>query len=124
MRGTLPVMLKSLLICTALLVPCMAQSPRVPDIEAQRTAMKKLSFLVGQWSGEAHVLRPGGQELDLRQTEEAQYKLDGLLMTIEGTGRNPMANPGFRRSESSLMMTRPESIVCARTTMDAIWKPR
>ena len=80
-----------LLIALALVIPCMAQLPRAPDVDAQRTAMKKLSFLVGKWSGEASVLRgPGGPPppaVELAQTEEAQYKLDGLVLVIEGTGR-------------------------------------
>jgi len=65
----------------------MAQSPRTPDVEAQRAAMKKLSFLIGKWSGEASVLRGLGQFVDLYQTEEAQFKLDGLVLMIEGVGR-------------------------------------
>ena len=81
-------MLKTILICTALLVPPMAQSPRMPNLEAQRAAMKKLSFLVGKWSGDARILPKTGEPLELRQTEEAQYKLDGLLLMIEGAGRN------------------------------------
>jgi hypothetical protein len=71
-----------------LLVPSMARQPRVPDTELQRSAMKKLSFLVGKWSGEARILRGSGQPLELVQTEEAQYKLDGLVLMIEGIGRN------------------------------------
>jgi hypothetical protein len=66
----------------------MAQQPRIPDIEAQRAAMKKLGFLIGKWSGEARILRGAGEVLELHQTEEAQYKLDGLLITIEGVGFN------------------------------------
>ncbi len=81
-------MLRSFLVCAALLVPCMAQQTRVPDIESQRTAMKKLSFLIGKWSGEARILRGSGEALELLQTEEAQYKLGGLILTIEGVGRN------------------------------------
>jgi hypothetical protein len=50
--------------------------------------MKKLSFLVGKWSGEARILRGTGEPLELVQTEEAQYKLDGLVLMIEGIGRN------------------------------------
>jgi hypothetical protein len=65
----------------------MAQVTRVPDIEAQRAAMKKLGFLTGKWSGEARLLRGSGEPLELIQTEEAQYKLDGLLLIIEGIGR-------------------------------------
>jgi hypothetical protein len=70
------------------LIPSMAQQPRVPDTELQRSAMKKLSFLVGKWSGEARILRGSGEPLELVQTEEAQYKLDGLVLMIEGIGRN------------------------------------
>jgi hypothetical protein len=33
------------------LVPLLAQLPRVPDLEAQRKAMKKLGFLFGKWAG-------------------------------------------------------------------------
>ena len=65
----------------------MAQTTRTPDVEAQRTAMKKLGFLVGDWSGEASVLRSPGQFAELAQTESAQFRLDGLVLVIEGVGR-------------------------------------
>ena len=65
----------------------MAQAPKTPNLEAQRAAMKKLEFLVGEWSGEASVLRGPGLFVDLVQTESAQFKLDGLLLVIEGVGR-------------------------------------
>ena len=69
------------------LVPPMAQQPRVPDLEAQREAMKKLDFLVGKWAGESRLLRGPTGTVELLQTEEAQYKLDGLIFVIEGVGR-------------------------------------
>jgi len=75
------------LIAIALASPLMAQLPRTPDLQVQQAAMKKLSFLIGRWSGEARVLRGPGQWVDLIQTEEAQYKLGGLLLMIEGIGR-------------------------------------
>jgi hypothetical protein len=65
----------------------MAQLPRVPDLEAQREAMKKLGFLVGKWAGEARLLRGPTEAVELLQTEEAQYKLDGLIVVIDGVGR-------------------------------------
>jgi hypothetical protein len=65
----------------------MAEIPRTPNLEAQRFAMNKLRFLIGRWDGEASVLRGPGQFVDLAQTEEAQYKLDGLVLMIEGIGR-------------------------------------
>ena len=113
----------SITLLLAILCPvivCMAQAPRTPDVEAQRTAMKKLSFLIGKWSGDASLLRNSrktgrpaplrvcgvpplyggagkarpfallrtqGRFVDLSQTEEAQFKLDGLVLMIEGVGR-------------------------------------
>jgi hypothetical protein len=66
----------------------MTQLQPVPDTESQRAAMRKLSFLVGKWSGEARILRASGESMELLQTEEAEYKLDGLVLMIEGIGRN------------------------------------
>jgi hypothetical protein len=65
----------------------MAQQPRVPDVESQRAAMKRLSFLIGKWLGEACLQRGSGEALELIQSENAEYKLDGLLLMIEGIGR-------------------------------------
>ena len=46
----------------ALLVPSMAQQIRMPEVDAQRTAMRKLSFLVAKWSGKkGELLRPCGE---------------------------------------------------------------
>jgi len=49
--------------------------------------MQKLAFLVGKWSGDAQLLRSATEFAELIQTEEAQYKLDGLILTIEGHGK-------------------------------------
>jgi hypothetical protein len=65
----------------------MAQLPRLPNLEAQRAALKKLDFLVGKWSGEARVSRGPGEPLELIQTEEAQYKLDGLIGKTKTDGK-------------------------------------
>jgi hypothetical protein len=65
----------------------MAHLPQVPDLNAQRAAMKRLGFLVGKWNGEVRLLRGPGEWIDLHQSEEAQYKLDGLILVIEGVGR-------------------------------------
>jgi hypothetical protein len=69
------------------LVPPMAQLPRVPDLGAQRKAIRKLDFMVGKWAGKARLLRGPTEPVELLQTEEAQYKLDGLILVIEGVGR-------------------------------------
>jgi hypothetical protein len=64
----------------------MTQPPRTPDLAAQRAAMQKLGFLVGHWFGEVHIFRGLGEPLELLQTERAEFKLDGLLLLIEGIG--------------------------------------
>lgn len=75
------------LLFTLTLSPALAQLVHAPNTEEQRGAMKLLSFLVGNWSGHARMQRPQGEPLELAQTEKAQYKLDGLVLLIEGTGR-------------------------------------
>lgn len=50
--------------------------------------MKKLNFLVGKWSGEARIFKGSGDSVEVSQTEQAEYRLDGLILTIEGIGRN------------------------------------
>jgi hypothetical protein len=62
--------------------------PQRPNVKAQGEAMKKLAFLVGTWTGDATTVRPN-QKIKVKQTEEVSYKLDGLVLLIEGTGRNP-----------------------------------
>jgi hypothetical protein len=65
----------------------MAEALKNPNLEAQRAAMKKLDFLVGMWTGDALITRGPGEKTELLQTEEAGYKLDGLILVIEGIGR-------------------------------------
>ena len=86
--GSAVFLLSALLVYAVQMVPCMAQQPRVPDVESQRSAVRKLNFLVGSWLGEARLFRGTAEPLELAQTEEAQYKLDGLILVIEGVGRN------------------------------------
>src|SRR5262245_35869613 len=76
------------LLCFAVLVTCLAQQPHMPDLNAQRAAMKKLEFMVGKWSGEARLHQGAGDPVLLTQTEEVQYKLNGLILIIEGVGQN------------------------------------
>jgi hypothetical protein len=65
---------------------CLAQAPRTPNLGAQHAAMDKLRFLVGSWSGSARIWRSREDVLELTQTEQVTYKLDGLVLTVEGVG--------------------------------------
>jgi hypothetical protein len=67
-----------------------------PDVVAQREAMKKLDFLLGKWTGDASVRRGPGEPMKLRQTEEIEFRLDGLVMLVQGTGRNAEGKIAFQ----------------------------
>ena len=57
------------------------------DLEAQRAAMAKRAFLTGKWEGEAQIDRGPGDPATLIMTEAASYRLDALILLIEGIGR-------------------------------------
>jgi hypothetical protein len=63
-----------------------AQQPSPNSIDVQREAMSKLSFLAGHWSGPVTVVFGPGEPVHLTQTEDVAYKLDGLVLLIEGKG--------------------------------------
>lgn len=68
----------------AFLVPMAASQQANSSAEVQRTAMQKLSFLAGHWSGPVTIVRGPGEPLRLTQTEDVQLKLGGLVMLVQG----------------------------------------
>lgn len=60
-----------------------AQSPS-STTGTQCQAMQKLAFLAGHWSGPITVVRGPGEPLRAVQSEDVQFKLDGLVMLVEG----------------------------------------
>jgi hypothetical protein len=85
---TLPPLLSTTLLAAAFMIsfslPRAAQQPVSSSVDAQREAMGKLSFLAGHWSGSVTIVRGPGEALHLTQTEDVEYKLDGLVLLIEG----------------------------------------
>ena len=67
--------------------PAVAQTP-VP--EEARTAMTPLAWLAGSWTGEATITDRVGTRV-VRQSEEVRTALEGSLLVVEGTGREPAA---------------------------------
>jgi hypothetical protein len=65
-----------------------AQPAGFDSATAQREAMSKLSFLAGRWSGPVSIVRGPEGALHLTQTEQVEYKLDGLVLLIEGKSTN------------------------------------
>ena len=110
--------------CGRALSTCLAQPPKAPNVEAQRAAMKKLDFLLGKWSGECTCAARAGRTLELTQTEEVQYKLDGLVLLIEGTGRNKSDGKVVFRALATVAYDEDaQPIASARTTTAVISRP-
>jgi hypothetical protein len=59
-----------------------------PNVPVQHRAMRKLEFLVGQWSGTPIVVSGPGKPLKLIQSEDVQFNLDSPLPLIEDTGHS------------------------------------
>lgn len=87
------------LLAMAIIVPfsvsLYAQAPGSGAVAAQREAMSKLSFLTGEWSGPVSIVRGPGKTLHLTQTEHVEYKLDGLVLLIEGKSTNADQDVAF-----------------------------
>ena len=66
-----------------------------PSTDVQHQAMQKLAFLEGHWSGPVTIVRGPGEPLKATQTEDIQYKLDGLVLLIEGKSTGPDGKVGF-----------------------------
>jgi hypothetical protein len=73
----------ALLLCAA---PLAAQQPGA----ANREAMKKLDYLAGKWKGEATVMAGPKETKKLTQTEDVQFRLDGVVLLVEGIGRGKL----------------------------------
>jgi hypothetical protein len=71
-----------LLLCCG---PAAAQQPGA----ANREAMKKLDYLAGKWQGDATATL-GKDTKQLTQTEAVQFKLDGVVLLVEGIGRGKL----------------------------------
>jgi hypothetical protein len=60
----------------------LGQDAKAPAVQLE--AMKKLSFLVGEWKGESWTEIVPGKRQTSTGTETVQSKLGGLLLVIEG----------------------------------------
>ena len=91
-----------------------------PNIEAQREAMKKLSFLAGHWSGPATIAPGPGEPLHLTQTENVEYKLDGLVLLIEGRSTGADGKAQFEALATIAYDDASKTTASAHTTAGAI----
>lgn len=84
--------MKSLFIITISFFGFMLAHAQGTAPESLKQEMQKLSYMAGKWKGEASMRQPNGTMLRVNQEEDIQFKLDGTVLLIEGTGRNPVDN--------------------------------
>lgn len=98
MNNSVPVLTRTFAISSKLIaavflvvfsVALAAQEPARSAADVQREFMHKLSFLAGTWSGPITIIRGPGEPLHFTQSEDVQYKLDGLVMLVEGKSTGP-----------------------------------
>lgn len=86
---------KILLVTTLLLLSFLAKAQRPDHSAVCRQAMSKLASLAGDWEGKATMMTAKGP-MEINQTEHIEWRLQDLLLVIEGTGRMPSGEIGFQ----------------------------
>lgn len=81
-------MIKNFLLTTIVLFAgFIAVSAQENNVELQRTEVKKLESMVGQWKGSGWIQQSAKRET-FSGTENVQRKLDGLALLVEGKFSN------------------------------------
>lgn len=81
--------MKSLILIALIMLGMKCAKAQGTAPESLKQELQKLSYMTGKWKGEASMRQPNGTLLKVNQEEEIQFKLDGTILVIEGTGRNP-----------------------------------
>jgi hypothetical protein len=78
-----------MLLCTMILSLTIGRTlAQGPAPEAVKLEMKKVAYMAGKWSGEASIKQRNGSTMKVLQEENIQFKLDGTVLLIEGTGKS------------------------------------
>jgi len=81
--------LRTLSILPALVGLLVTELPAQAPVPAEaKAAMEPLAWMAGRWSGEGTHQSPAGPRVVL-QSEEVRTALEGALLVVEGTGREP-----------------------------------
>lgn len=85
-----------MMLCCTIMLGLMVSRAHAqgPAPEVVKQEMQKLAYMAGKWSGEASMRRGNTPPVKVLQEENIQFKLDGTILLIEGTGRSTEAgNP-------------------------------
>ena len=65
-----------------------AQKPQAEEPSENVMQMKKLTFMIGTWKGTGWMMRGRGKRSTSTITENAQFKLGGSAVLVEGLGKS------------------------------------
>lgn len=72
------------------------------DIAARQAAMGKLSFLIGDWVGQASSIQPDGSVIVARSEDDIAFLQEGTILMISGRGYAPGAPEDAAPSSENL----------------------
>jgi hypothetical protein len=84
---------KRLMLMFALILSAHFLSAQM-EVDSIIEKMRFFDKAVGEWEGNAIALTPEGK-ITLNQHEKVEFKLNGTILTVEGTGRNELGEITF-----------------------------
>lgn len=85
------------------------------DAAGQRAEMKKVDWLVGNWSGAGWIVMGPGGPKEFTQTEKIEMRLDGLVLIVEGEGKSKETGATTHRALAFLSYDEKEKVFRWRT---------
>ncbi len=78
--------MKKLIIVWMICLPIMANAQNFEVNKEAQQELKKIEFLVGEWSGSGWMMNQSREKMVFDQTESVNLKLNGTALLIEGKG--------------------------------------
>lgn len=104
--------LNTLLITMLLLCSGFIQGQEFKVDSLAKSEISKLEFMTGKWEGTGWMMSRDGMKHEFDQTENIQFKIDGVVMLIEGLGKsngkvthNAIALVSYNKEEKNYKFT-------------------
>jgi len=104
--------LATLLIALLLMISGFARGQELKTDSLSKSEIGKLEFMTGKWEGTGWMMGRDGKKHEFNQTENIQFKIDGVVMLIEGLGmskgkvtHNAIAIISYNKEEKNYKFT-------------------
>ncbi|MBN3581507.1 hypothetical protein JYB64_03850 [Algoriphagus aestuarii] len=78
--------MKKMILAWVFCLPLLVQAQNYELNLESRKEIKKLEFLIGQWSGSGWMVNQNREKMTFEQKETVQLKINGTALLIEGEG--------------------------------------